>query len=112
MAITGGIRGIKSGSETRALVKETLGEAASKDRSKLKKVFAQAAGADGNKHLSLTEAQLVRDAFDTATDTGTLDVKALSKTVAEQVTDALKTRDPDGIKTYFTSTTKNMSTLR
>lgn len=108
MAISGRLRGISTGTDTQKVVKETLTGATSAEQKALKKLFTGAASADGNRHLSTAEANLVRDAFDTAKASGDFDMKAVEQTVTERITNLLKVRDPDGIKTYFSSTNKHL----
>ncbi|MBI2373568.1 MAG: helix-hairpin-helix domain-containing protein [Deltaproteobacteria bacterium] len=107
---TGKIRGLASNAPARAVVKETLEAAPASAQAKIKDAFVRAAGADAAiKHLSLDEAKLVRSAIDAASTGGSLDLEKLASTVESRVRELIKSRDPDGIKTFFTSTTPNMA---
>ena len=87
---------------------DTLTSASSSDRAALRTLFKSAAGADGNRHLSKAEANIVADAVEAASSGGSFDVEQVRGTVTEQIAALTAQRDPDGIKTYFSSTNKHL----
>ena len=108
MSISGRIPRISSGAEARKVVSDTLAAASTSDRAALRKLFGSAAGADGNRHLSAPEATMVRDAFNASVAGGDYDLEQVAATVGDQIAALVKARDPDGIKTYFSSTNKHL----
>ncbi|MBI4821823.1 MAG: helix-hairpin-helix domain-containing protein [Deltaproteobacteria bacterium] len=108
---TGSIRGLFVSPAAKALVKESLEAVPIADQAKVRDVFVKAAGSDAAvRHLSLDEAQLVKAALDGAkSPAGGFDLAKLTTTVTGRVAERLKASNPDGIRTYFTSTTPNIS---
>lgn len=104
MSISGRITGISSSAATRAVVKEALESAPTSARKELKDLFTLAAGADRNKHLSLDEAKLVKEQLAAGAE-----LDALRASVEAQIAERTKAANLDGIKSYFTSTTKDLA---
>ncbi len=102
MASSGKIPGVASSAATRALVKQTLDQAPSAERRDVRRLFTQAAGTDGNRHLSMAEAMMARDAYQTAKAAGA-GVAGAETSLAAQIDAIVSTKDADGVRPYFTS---------
>lgn len=112
--LTGKISGIAASTSTQALVRDTLQQTPAAARPAVRDLFARAAGSDRNRHLSLDEAQLVQAAVTAQATPGSdapaaPDLGALRAAVDAQLALRTQGQNLDGIKSYFTSTTKNLA---
>ncbi|MBI3179167.1 MAG: hypothetical protein HYZ27_05865, partial [Deltaproteobacteria bacterium] len=107
---SGSIRGLFVSQAAKPVVKEALDTVPRADQAKVRDVFVKAAGSDNAlRHLSLDEANLAKAALDGAKTGSTYDFGKLAETITARVGERLRTLNPDGIRTYFTSTTPNIS---
>lgn len=110
MSITGKITGIAASTSTQTLVRQTLEAAPAPARTVIRDLFARAAGADKNRHLSLDEAKLVQTAAQgLGTTAPAADLAALRASVDAQLAERTSGQNLDGIKSFFTSTTKDLA---
>lgn len=99
------ISGIGMTAQARAIAEETVHQAPSADRTKLRKGFKVAAQTDGNFHLTESEAAGVKSAYEASGK----NVNATLVAIEAQVEAATAARDPDGIKSYFSSRKDDMA---
>jgi phosphatidylserine/phosphatidylglycerophosphate/cardiolipin synthase-like enzyme len=110
MPTTGPLSGFSFSSPTRSLIREVVEREPLGVRSQVEALFKTAAAADiAYRHISHDEATMVRNVIDeTRGAGGRLDLEAASQALEARVLELLRQRDPDGIKSYFSSTTANL----
>lgn len=104
--IHGRISRIASSTATQEVVRQTLEALPAARREGVRDLFRAAASADRNRHLSLAEAELVRSAVTSAPGA---DLAALRAAVDQQLEALTSAQNPDGIKSYFSSTTDDLA---
>src|SRR5688500_9442855 len=107
---TGPLSGLSFSTPARDLVRQVVDGQPAGVRSQVEALFKTAATADiAHRHLSLAEARMVRQLIDdTRRPTGEVDLEAAGRAVEARVLELLGQRDPDGIKSYFSSTTPDL----
>jgi hypothetical protein len=103
------LRGISSSRETSAIVSGVLEGTPQNVRAQVESLFRTAAGADAALfHLSREEAEMVRALIDAHRTPAGVDLEAASAALETRMKELLAARDPDGIRTFFSSTTPDL----
>jgi hypothetical protein len=103
------LRGISSSRETSAIVSGVLDATPQNVRAQVENLFRTAAGADAALfHLSREEAEMVRALIDAHRTPAGVDLEAASAALEARMKELVAARDPDGIRTFFSSTTPDL----
>src|SRR5688572_14975801 len=107
---TGPLSGFSFSSPARNVIREVVEREPAGVRSQVEALFRTAAATDiAYRHISLDEAMMVRTAIDdTRRAGGAIDLEAAGRALETRVLELLRQRDPDGIRSFFSSTTPDL----
>jgi competence ComEA-like helix-hairpin-helix protein len=107
---TGPLSGYSFSSSARSVIRDVVEREPAGVRSQVEALFRTAAATDiAYRHISLDEASMVRTVLDdTRRPGGQIDLEAAGRALETRVLELLRQRDPDGIRSYFSSTTADL----